>query len=187
MSALRQWPVRLARPSDIPELERLIALSVQKLQAPYYSELQRNAALGSVFGVDRQLIADESYFVVEDEGWIIGCGGWSRRRSICGVGHGPGSCGGGADLLDPQTDAARIRAYFVHPDWSRRGIARSILLASEAAIWEAGFRAIELAATLAGEPFYLVHGYTACERYEIDLTATLKLPVVRMTKQDSGS
>ena len=130
----RDWPVRLARPDDIPALERLITLSVERLQAPYYSERQRKAALGSVFGVDRQLIADGTYFAVEHEGQLLGCGGWSRRRLLCGVGHGPGSCAGGAELLDPAADAAKIRAYFVHPDWPRRGVARAILLASEKAI-----------------------------------------------------
>ena len=179
----RDWSVRLATSEDIPNLERLIALSVQQLQAGYYSERQRTAAIGSVFGVDRQLIADGTYFVVKDAGMVVGCGGWSRRRLICGVGHGPGSCAGGADLLDPSNDPAKIRAYFVHPDWARQGIARAILLASEKAIREAGFRSVELAATLAGEPFYLAFGYSARERYDIELDAELKLPVVRMMKE----
>ena len=182
LTPARDWPVRPATPDDIPNLERLIALSVQHLQAGYYSERQRMAAIGSVFGVDRQLIADGTYFVVEDTGVVVGCGGWSRRRLICGVGHGPGSCAGGADLLDPSIDPAKIRAYFVHPDWARRGIAYAILKASEAAILKAGFASAELAATLAGEPFYLAFGYASKERYDIDLDLELKLPVVRMAK-----
>ena len=173
------WVPRLARPEDIPALERLIPLSVRELQAAYYSPAQREAALGPVFGVDRQLIQDGTFFVVDQGGEIVGCGGWSRRRSLFGSDHGRTE----PDLeLDPRHEPARIRAFFVHPSWARRGIGRSILTACEQAIGGAGFRTAELVATLAGEPLYAAFGYVPVERYEVPLTPSLGLPVVRMSK-----
>lgn len=140
------------------------------------------AAIGPVFGVDRQLISDGTYFVVEHSGHIVGCGGWSRRSAVFG--------GDRARLaedaaLDPIHDPARIRAFFVHPDWARRGIGRSILFACESAIRAAGFRAAILVATLAGEPLYASFGYAVAERYEVPLADNLALPVVRMVKSFS--
>jgi len=173
------WPLRLAREEDVPALETLIPLSVRALQAPYYSSMQIEAALGPVFGVDKQLIQDGTYFVAEHEGAIVGCGGWSRRRSL----YGGDSARSATDAeLDPQRDAARVRAFFVHPAWARRGIGRSIMAACEQAIVEAGFRKVEIVATLAGEPLYASFGYVVVERYEIEMTGGLRLPVVRMTK-----
>src|SRR6267143_2036357 len=169
------WKPRLAREEDIPALEALIPVSVRALQAPYYSSAQMEAALGPVFGVDRQLIRDGTYFVAESDGAIVGCGGWSRRRSLYGGDSGRPSEDG---LLDPQSDAARVRAFFVHPAWARRGIGRSIMAACEPAIIEAGFRTVDIVATLAGEPLYASFGYTVVERYEIGMTGGLTLPVV---------
>jgi GNAT superfamily N-acetyltransferase len=177
--ATMKWVPRLARPEDIPALESLIPLSVRELQAAYYSPAQREAALGPVFGVDRQLIEDGTFFVVEQGGEIVGCGGWSRRRSLFGGDHGRTEPD---PELDPRHEPARIRAFFVHPSWARRGIGRSILTACEHAIRDAGFRIAELVATLAGEPLYAAFGYGAVERYEVALTGGLSLPVVRMTK-----
>jgi GNAT superfamily N-acetyltransferase len=137
------------------------------------------AALGTVFGVDRQLIRDGTYFVAENGGTIIGCGGWSRRRSLYGSDHGRAGEDG---LLDPRRDAARVRAFFVHPAWARRGIGRSIIAACEQAIAHAGFRTADLVATLAGEPLYAAFGYLAVEHYDIPLAGGLSLPAVRMTK-----
>jgi GNAT superfamily N-acetyltransferase len=137
------------------------------------------AALGPVFGVDRQLIRDHTYFVAERDGVIVGCGGWSRRRSLYG------GDSGRADedrLLNPQLDAARVRAFFVHPSWARRGIGRSIMSACELAIIEAGFSTVDIVATLAGEPLYASFGCAVAERYEIAMTGGLSLPVVRMTR-----
>lgn len=174
------WQPRLARESDIPALGALIPLSIRTLHAPYYSTAQMEAALGPVFGVDRQLIRDGTYFVVEREGMIVGCGGWSRRRSLYG-----GDCNrtGEDELLDPQHDAARVRAFFVHPEWARRGIGSSIMVACERAIEQAGFRNVEIVATLAGEALYTAFGYAVTERCEIPMAAGLKLPVVRMNKR----
>jgi len=177
------WQPRLAREDDISAVEALIPVSVRALQAPYYSQAQMDAALGPVFDVDRQLIRDGTYFVVEHDGAILACGGWSRRRSLCG---GDSGRAGEDELLDPQQDAARVRAFFVHPAWARRGIGRSIMAASEKAIVRAGFRTVDLVATLAGEPLYAAFAYTVVERYEIPMPGGLSLPVVRMSKKLLG-
>ena len=171
--------LRLALPEDGESIEQLISLSVRTLQAEYYSVAQMDAAIGPVFGVDYQLIADGTYYVVEHDGKMVGCGGWSHRLA---------TFGGDRDRLpsdaslNPQTDAARIRAFFVHPNWARRGLAREILMACEQAIQAAQFHQITMVATLAGEPFYQRHGYIVDERYEVPLLNGLSLPVVRMSK-----
>ena len=173
------WTLRLAREDDIPAIETLIPLSVRSLQAAYYSPAQMETALGPVFGVDRQLILDGTYFAADLEGQIIGCGGWSKRRSLFG---GSASRKADEEQLDPARDPARIRAFFVHPDFARRGIGRGILTACETAIITAGFRNAELVATLAGEPLYAASGYLAVEWYEINMGGELGLPVVRMSR-----
>ncbi len=173
------WTPRLATEDDVPALEQLIPLSVCSLQAAHYSPAQMEAALGPVFGVDRQLIRDGTYFVVEQKGEIVGCGGWSKRRSL----FGSDTARSGFDPeLNPACDAARVRAFFVQPALARHGIGRSILIACEQAIGEARFQTIELVGTLTGEPFYAAFGYTVVERYEVAMTGNLRLPVVRMTK-----
>jgi RimJ/RimL family protein N-acetyltransferase len=179
-AALATWPLRVACESDVAALEALICLSVHGLQATFYSQAQRDAALGSVFGVDRQLIRDGTYFVAEQAGQVVGCGGWSRRRSLYG---GDGDRTSEDALLDPQHDAARVRAFFVHPGWARRGIGRTLMVACEQAITAAGFRAVEIVATLPGEPLYASFGYAVVERYEIPMADSLRLPVVRMSKR----
>jgi GNAT superfamily N-acetyltransferase len=173
------WRPRLAREDDIPALEALIPISVRSLQAAHYSRAQMEAALGPIFGVDRQLIRDGTYFLVESAGQILGCGGWSKRRSLYG---GDGHRAEPDPELDPERDSARVRAFFVHPDWARRGIGRSIMIACEQAIRESGFLAVDIVATLAGEPLYVSFGYVVVERYDIPMIDNLRLPVVRMTK-----
>jgi N-acetylglutamate synthase-like GNAT family acetyltransferase len=175
------WQLRLAREDDTPALEALIPLSVRVLQAGYYSPGQMEAALGPVFGVDRQLIRDGTYYVAERSGGIAGCGGWSKRTALFGGDR--GRIGGEPALLDPATDAARVRAFFVHPDWTRRGIGSGILAACENAIRAAGFRRAELVATLAGEPLYASRGYAEIRRHELPLPNGLTLPVVTMGKE----
>jgi predicted N-acetyltransferase YhbS len=177
--AATSWQPRLAREADIRALEALIPLSVRALQVAHYSPAQMDAALGPVFGVDRQLIRDGTYFVAERDGQIVGCGGWSKRRALYGGDHDRAE----ADAeLDPKYDAARVRAFFVHPNWARQGIGRSIMAACEQAIIAAGFRTVDIVATLAGEPLYAAFGYAVVERYEIPLKGSLSLPVARMTK-----
>jgi GNAT superfamily N-acetyltransferase len=174
------WPLRLADERDTPAIEKLIPVSVRALQAPYYSAAQMDAAIGPVFGVDRHLIKDRTYFVVEHENRIVGCGGWSKRRAVYGGDHHHAQSD--ADELAPRKDPARIRAFFVHPNFARRGIGRSILFACEDAARAAGFTRLELVATLAGEPLYAKFGYSVIERYEAPLVDGLTLPVVRMGK-----
>jgi GNAT superfamily N-acetyltransferase len=138
------------------------------------------AALGPVFGVDRQIIRDGTYFVAAQPDRIVGCGGWSFRKTLFG---GDRDRPGEDVMLDPKRDAARIRAFFIHPDFARRGIGRSILVACEVAIQKAGFQSAELVATLIGEPLYASFGYTVVERYEISMPGGLTLPVVKMAKR----
>jgi len=137
--------LRLAREKDIPALEALIELSVRQSLSRFYSAAQLEAALGPVFGVDRQLIRDGTYFVVERGADIVACGGWSKRLAVYG---GDRERAGEDAELNPAQDAARVRAFFVHPQWERRGIGRQLLLTSEAAILAAGFTRVELVATL---------------------------------------
>lgn len=160
-------------------MEQLIPLSARRLLNSAYSSAQIEAALGPVFGVDRQLIGDGTYFVVEEAGKLVGCGGWSRRQAVFG---GDQRRTEQDSLLDAARDPARIRAFFVHPDWVRRGVGRLILETCEAAIRTAGFRDAALVATLAGEPLYAAFGYAVLERYEAPLGNGLTLPVVRMRK-----
>jgi GNAT superfamily N-acetyltransferase len=185
----KDWSPRLARETDIPALEELIPLSVRALQAPYYSTAQMDGALGSIFGVDRQLIRDGTYFVVEHppspssgatgEDKLIGSGGWSKRQTLFGSDH---ETGRDDAELNPACDSARIRAFFIHPEWARRGLGHAILDVCEKAIRDAGFRSAELVATLPGEPFYAAFNYSAIERYDVPLANGLELPVVRMIK-----
>ena len=173
------WPLRIARDEDAPALERLIEHVTRTSLARCYSEAQLAVALGPVFGLDRQLVRDGTYFVIESADEIVACGGWSKRLAVYG---GDRERVGADTELNPQTDAARVRAFFVHPSWERRGIGRALLEASEEAIRKAGFQRIELAATLAGEPLYVRHGYAVAERYDAPMPGGLAIAVVRMTK-----
>ena len=175
------WRLRLAEMTDVEALNRLIALSVRGLQVRDYSSEQIEAALGTVFGVDRALIQDRTYFAVEAAGEMVACGGWSRRRALCGS-DAMHAHAESKETLDPRSDAARIRAFFVHPQWARRGIGRALLAASEAAIAAAGFQRIELMATLTGEGLYAASGYTVVSRETISLAGGLQLPVTRMQR-----
>ncbi len=174
--------IRVARKDDIAELENLIPLSVRTLLKPYYSPAQMAAALGPVWGVDSQLIQDGTYFIVEYEKQVIGCGGWSKRNALFG---GSSELAVNTTLLNPEQHPARIRAFFVHPQWARRGVGRALLLACETAIHEAGFHKAELVATLAGEPLYAALGFVALQRYQIELPNDISLPAVRMGKDYS--
>jgi len=173
--------LRRAEERDSAALHALIAFSARSLQAATYAPAQIEAALGTVFAVDTQLIADGTYYVVECGDAIVACGGWSRRKTLFG-GHGALSARDDT-LLDPRNDAARIRAFFVHPAHARQGIGRRLLTHCERAAFEAGFRRLELVATLAGEPLYRACGYHAVERYELTLRDASSLPVVRMVKK----
>ena len=174
------FALRPARLGDVRELETLIAISARTLLAPWYSPAQVDAAVGSVFAVDTKLIEDGTYFVAAQDPTIVGCGGWSRRRTLFGADRGHTS--DAASVLDPARDPARIRAFFVHPACVRRGIAAALMRLCEQAAADAGFKTMELVATLAGEPLYAASGFAAVEHFEIPLVGTLAMAVVRMRK-----
>lgn len=159
--------VRLAHPSDIPELTQLIQDAARGLMAKDYTARQIESALIHLLGVDSRLIEDGTYFVAEVDGEIAGAGGWSRRKSIYGHDATPRD---DADLfLDPISDAARIRAFFVHPHYARQGIARHLLHISESAARANGFWKLELVATWTGVPVYESCGYIAVEDVQVAL------------------
>jgi GNAT superfamily N-acetyltransferase len=186
--------VRPAVAEDIPVLRELIEASVRGLQAQDYTPTQLEGALKSVYGVDSQLIADGTYYVAEMRAserqgggssggggkWIIaGCGGWSKRKTLYG---GDRWIGRTDDLLDPRKDAAKIRAFFIHPDWARKGIGSVILTTCENAAREAGFTRCEMGATLTGVPMYRARGYAELENLEVPLGNGEALAIVRMGK-----
>jgi GNAT superfamily N-acetyltransferase len=179
------FALRPARLEDVTELEALIIVSARTLLAPWYSSAQIDAAIGSVFAVDTQLLRDGTYFVAAQGTTMAGCGGWSRRRTLFGAGSGRISDADGA--LDPAREPARIRAFFVHPAWARRGIGAALMRHCQQAAADAGFKAMELVATLGGEPLYAAFGFTAVEHLEIPLAGTLTMPVVRMRKRIEAS
>jgi len=175
--------LRLAVETDVPALQQLIARSVRGLSTGYYTPRQIELALVHVFGVDTQLIADGTYFVAEADDWIAGCGGWSKRKTLYG---GDQFKSDEDNLLDPATEPARIRAFFVDPDFARRGIGRQIIEACEKAATDAGFRQLEMGATLPGVPMYEAAGYEAIEPLEVPMPDGESLPIVRMGKRIEG-
>jgi N-acetylglutamate synthase-like GNAT family acetyltransferase len=172
--------IRLATTDDVPALQQLIRESVVGLSAAYYTQEQITSALSHVFGVDTQLITDGTYFVVEVGNEIVASGGWSKRKTLFGGDQMKSEQG--EALLDPASEAARIRAFYVHPNSARRGIGSLILAACETAAGAAGFRRIELVATLPGEPLYLSHGYEKREPMRLETPDGESLPAFRMIK-----
>ena len=176
--------VRQATPGDVPTLQELIRVSVRGLQTGDYTLEQREQALEQVFGVDTQLVADGTYLVAEilvgEDRVIAGCGGWSQRRTLFGGDH---FTSREDALLDPAHDAAKIRAFFVHPRWARHGIASKLLQVCEEAAAAAGYRLLEMGATLTGIPLYRARGYAEGERREVPLGPGLSLPIVHMVKR----
>jgi GNAT superfamily N-acetyltransferase len=184
--------IRHAIAADIPALRALIDASVRQLQAGHYTPAQIEGALQTVFGVDSQLIADQTYFVAEaqeeeesspspePQPIPVGCGGWSKRKTLYGSDHWTGREDA---LLDPRQDAAKIRAFFIHPAWARRGIGTLILETCENAAKSAGFQRFEMGATLTGVKLFRARGYVAQENLKVPLPNGELLPVVRMSKQ----
>jgi len=179
--------LRLGTDADIPALHTLIEASVRGLEAGDYSPEQIDGALGTLLGLDTQLVVDGTYFVAEARAAcqriIAGCGGWSYRKTLFGSDHAPVREN---QFLDPATDAAKIRAFFVHPYFARRGIGTRILEACESAARAAGFSRFEMGATLTGVPLYLARGYHVLERIEVSLPNGTALPIVRMAKTDAS-
>jgi GNAT superfamily N-acetyltransferase len=174
--------IRKAVPADVPRLREVIEASVRGLQSRDYSLAQIEGALQS--GVDSQLLEDGTYFVAEVSDraitQIAACGGWSKRRTLYG---GDQFKGREDSLLDPAHDAAKIRAFFVHPEWARRGIGSMILDACENAAIAAGFKRLEMGATLSGVAFYRARGYEEIEDQQAQLANGEVLAIVKMTKQ----
>ncbi|MDB4877840.1 MAG: acetyltransferase family protein [Gemmatimonadetes bacterium] len=173
------FALRLATLGDLPALRRLIDESVRGLSAAHYTPEQIESGLHYVFGPDTQLIADGTYHIVESAGRLAAAGGWSKRQTLYG---GDQHKSAADPPLDPRTDAARIRAFFVHPDFARRGLGRMLFEACLAAAAESGFRSFELGATLPGEPLYASLGFVARERADAHLPDGVVLPIVRMTR-----
>jgi GNAT superfamily N-acetyltransferase len=179
MTKAAALPLRLARLDELDRLEAVMESAIGQLQQGFLDSAQI-AASRAIMGLDRQLIADGTYFVVEIEGTIAGCGGWSRRATLYGGDHSAGLRD--PRLLDPASEAARIRAMYTAPRFARRGIGRAILEQCEAAARDHGFGTAELMATLAGEPLYRACGYAVCETV-IDDRGGAPVPLRRMTKQ----
>ncbi len=169
---------RLARPEDAAALAGLMEAAIGELQKGFLTEAQI-AASRAIMGLDTQLIEDGTYYVVEIDGALAGCGGWSRRNTLYGGDHSPGRS---AALLDPAKDAARVRAMYTAPAFARRGVGRLILAVCEAAAAAEGFARVELAATMSGKPLYEACGYEAIEAFE-DPRGGEPVPLLRMGKR----
>jgi GNAT superfamily N-acetyltransferase len=167
--------LRAATREDLPALQRLIEQSVRGLSGPFYTLAQIESALRHIFGPDTQLIDDRTYFIISAPEGLAAAGGWSRRRTLYG---GDQMKSAEDPLLDPVTEPARIRAFFVHPDWARRGLGRQLYDRCAAEAAAAGFHNLELMATLPGEPLYRALGFEEVER----TVAVGDLPVVRMRR-----
>ena len=168
---------RLARRNDLEALTALMDAAISELQKPFLDENQI-ASSRTIMGVDTQLIDDGTYFLVESDGQLAGCGGWSRRATLYGGDQTPGRS---AALLDPAKDAARIRAMYTHPNHTRKGVGRLIISLCEEAARAEGFKEMELMATLSGEPLYRTCGFIACENI-IDDRGGAGVPLLRMRK-----
>lgn len=173
-----QLRLRLAHPDDMPVLSALMDRAIGELLQDFLPPEGVRASY-EIMGLDTQLIADGTYFVVEDGAAIAGCGGWSRRATLFGGDH---SAGRDAALLDPKTDAARVRAMYTHPDHTRKGVGRIILDACETAARAEGFRRVEMAATMGGVPLYRACGYHDIEPFEAVTSTGYRVPLIRMGK-----
>ena len=175
------FAIRKATIDDRSEIEQLIAESVRGLSRDDYNERQIELSIRSVFGVDTDLILDDTYFVAVAENEIIGCGGWSKRRTLFGASNYPSSRD--ASELDPSRDAAKIRAFFIAPQWARKGVGTAILDACETEANAAGFRSAEMMATLPGVKLYEVRGYHGDQRVDVDLGEGETIVCIRMEKR----
>ena len=175
------YRIRKATLADRAEIENLIAESVRGLSREDYDERQIELSIKTVFGVDTELIADKTYFVAESEnGKIVGCGGWSKRRTLYGASvyeHSRDSA-----ELNPETDAAKIRAFFIHPNYARKGIGKAILEACELEAKAHGFTSAEMMATLPGVKLYAVCGYGGDEEVKVPVGDNIDIICVKMRK-----
>ena len=174
------YVIRKATLDDREAIEELIVESARKLSREDYTEQQIEAAIRTVFGVDTDLIIDGTYFVAESKGRLVGCGGWSRRRTLFG---GDQFAKRDSSPLDPEREAAKVRAFFVHPRWARKGIGRALLAACEREAKAGGFRSLELMSTLPGLKLYRAYGYAGEERIECELGDGVEIELVPMRKE----
>jgi GNAT superfamily N-acetyltransferase len=173
--------IRKAVLEDQAEIEKLIAQSVRGLSSDDYTEREIELSIKSVFGVDVDLIADDTYYVAVADEKIVGCGGWSKRKTLYGASVYAGSRD--ARELDPRTDAAKIRAFFIHPNWARKGIGTAILEACEREAKSFRFQKAEMMATLPGVKLYETRGYWGDERVGIDIGEGEKIVCLKMEKR----
>ena len=166
---------RLARIEDLASLLPLVDAAIDGLQKGFLDDDQIQSS-HTIMGIDTQLIDDSTYFVIELDGTIVGCGGWSRRATLYGGDH---SAGRDAALLDPNKDPAKVRAMYTHPDFTRRGVGRMIISLCEEAAAAEGFKSLELMATLSGRPLYEAVGFRALEPVE-DAAGGTPVPLIRM-------
>jgi GNAT superfamily N-acetyltransferase len=171
--------IRKATREDREAMQALIAASARVLSRQYYNDAQIETAIAKIFGVDSSLIEDGTYFVAESDGIFVGCGGWSRRKTLFG---GDQYTSRDTSYLDPQLEPAKIRAFFIHPDHARKGIARAILTHCEDEARAQGFRELELMSTLPGVEFYKSCGFSERGTFELDLSEDVKLELVPMRK-----
>lgn len=171
--------IRKAADSDIPQIEALIARSARGLSAQDYRPSQVEGALRGAFGVDTQLLADQTYFVVEEDDRLVGCGGWSFRSTLFG---GDSRLGRDSSKLDPHTQAAKIRAFFVDPHHARRGIGTLLLEHCEREARDHGFSRVELMATLPGVKLYAARGFVAAAMVHFDVGAGESIEFIPMRK-----
>jgi GNAT superfamily N-acetyltransferase len=172
--------LRIATHADVPALRELIARSARGLSLEDYRTEQIEGALRGAFGIDTQLLDDGTYFVAEEDGVLAGCGGWSYRATLFG---GDARAGRDASRLDPRTQAAKIRAFFIEPDKARRGIGTLLLERCEEEARVLGFRRVELMATLPGRKLYAARGYTGETRVRYDLGGGESIEFVPMQKE----
>jgi len=170
---------RLALPQDMPALKRLMTAAIREL-LPQFLTPEKVEASFAVMGVDSQLIEDGTYFILEEDGVMAGCGGWSRRATLFGHNH---TAGRDSRLLDPKSEPARVRAMYTAPGFVRRGVGRQILQLCEAAARAEGFSRAELGATMGGEPLYRACGYVEIERLDVPTPNGVTVPITRMGKQ----
>lgn len=175
--------LRRAARTDVPALHGLIDASVRELSRGFYSDAEIESGLRFVFGPDTALIDDATYWVFDDAGTIAAAGGWSRRDTLYG---GDQAKRGDDPLLDPATKPARIRAFFVDPRYARRGLGRALLEHCAAEAQREGFTALELMATLPGEPLYLAMGFVPVERAAPVQPDGVALRMVRMRRGRQG-
>jgi GNAT superfamily N-acetyltransferase len=176
----RTFLLRPAQEVDMPVLRDLIERSAAALSVGFYTQQQVESVTREVFGVDSQLVADATYYAIETDGAIVACGGWGRRSTSFG---GDQAKSEPERLLDPATEPAKIRDFFVDPRWARRGLGSMLMTHCAAQAAAAGFGTLELVSTMPGEPLYRALGFTEVDRFDLVLRGGVLVPVARMRRQ----